>query len=234
MTHATLERVRHIVRVNAGSVVLAGELVLPEAARAVVVLVDGGASPLRSMRDARVAGALQTAGVGTLLLDLLTTDELIIDDKTRTLRFDVGLLANRLIEVTDWIATQDATRGLPIGYFAGDAAAAAALIAAAARPRAVSAVVCRGGRPDRAGVALRSVRAATLLIVGGQDAGTIPLNEWAFHRLANPRELVLVDNATHLYESAEALDEVCRLTEDWFSRHLLRRFNDDAVPDPEC
>ena len=234
MSSTILEQSRAILRLEVSSVSLAAELVMPEHAQSVVVIIDGGTSPMRSMRDARVAESLQSSGIGTLTLDLLTNDELVIDEKTRTLRFDVPLLSKRLIDVTDWIATQPATRGLPIGYFAGDAAAAAALIAAAARPRAVAAVVCRGGRPDLASSALPCVAAPTLLVVGGNDTATIPLNEWAFHRLRGTRELVLVDDAAHLYESAKALDEVCHLTERWFTKHLAQRLNDDEVPDPEC
>lgn len=222
------------IRIKAGGVELAGDLALPEHATAVVLVIDGSTSPLHSPRDAQVAESLHDAGIATLMLDLMTADELAIDEKTRQLRLDVRLLAKRLIDATDWAATEASTRGMAIGYFAGGAAAAAALMAAAARPRAVGAIVCRGGRPDMAAAAIPNVSSPTLLIVGGGDRAMIPLNEWAFHRLASPRELVLVDNATHVYESTRALEEVCRLAVHWFSRYLGRRMNDDAVPDPEC
>jgi putative phosphoribosyl transferase len=223
MTMAMVDITHAQIGIAADSAVLAGTLELPDHARSVVVIIDGGASPLLSPRDARIAECLHDAGIGTLSLDLLTRDELIIDEKTRALRYDARMLAKRLIEVTDRLATQPATTGLPIGYFAGDTAAGAALIGAAARPRTVSAVVCRGGRPDLASAALSNVVAPTLLIVGGNDRATIPLNEWAFHRLSGRRELVLVENATHLYETAQALSEVCRLTGAWFSRYLAEQ-----------
>jgi pimeloyl-ACP methyl ester carboxylesterase len=139
---------------------------------------------------------------------------------TRHLRFDIGFLATRLVAVTDWIGTQAIVAHLPIGYFGASTGAAAALVAAASRPAVVRAVVSRGGRPDLAMPALERVQAPTLLIVGGADYDVIPLNERAYRQLRSPKELVLVDRATHLFEERGAIEQVSQLAADWFERYL--------------
>jgi dienelactone hydrolase len=164
---------------------------------------------------------LNKAGLATLLIDLLTPDEEAIDARTAHLRFDIDLLAERLVATTDWLTQYPDTQSLPIGYFGASTGAAAALVAAAERPDAVGAVVSRGGRPDLAGPALMRVRAPTLLIVGGNDTEVIELNRAAFARLRCEKQLVIVPGATHLFEEPGALDEVARLAREWFHRHLV-------------
>jgi pimeloyl-ACP methyl ester carboxylesterase len=167
-----------------------------------------------------VAGQLQSGGLGTLLFDLLTLREEAIDERTAELRFDIELLARRLVAVTDWLGLDDRTKGLSIGYFGASTGAAAALIAAAERPDVVRAVVSRGGRPDLAARALARVRAATLLIVGGYDHPVIEMNEEAFNALRCVRRMEIVPGATHLFEEPGTLDEVARLARDWFIANL--------------
>jgi pimeloyl-ACP methyl ester carboxylesterase len=163
---------------------------------------------------------LRFAGFGTLLLDLLTTAEEAIDDQTREMRFDIEFLAERLLAAMRWLSTENATRALPLGLFGASTGAGAALVAAAREPRRVSGVVSRGGRPDLAGSALPNVTAPTLLIVGSRDEPVIELNERAKARMTAPVELVIVRRATHLFEEPGTLEEVARLSRDWFVRHL--------------
>ena len=211
-----------LVRVVAGRVTLEGNLSLPEGARGVVLFAHGSGSSRHSSRNRYVARLLNEAKLATLLIDLLTPDEEAVDLRTAHLRFDIGLLANRLVGATHWLTQQPATRHLRIGYFGASTGAAAALVAAAQRPDAVGAVVSRGGRPDLAGPALPLVRAPTLLIVGGNDFQVIELNRAAFEQLRGEKQLVIVPGATHLFEEPGALDEVARLARDWFERHLMR------------
>jgi dienelactone hydrolase len=164
---------------------------------------------------------LRQAGLGTLLVDLLTSEEESVDQYTRYLRFDIELLAMRLLGATDWLRQQPETRDLAIGCFGASTGAGAALLAAAERPDLVRAVVSRGGRPDLAGPALIRVRAPTLLIVGGADAPVLDLNERAMELLEVEKELRIVPGATHLFEEPGALEEVARLAADWFVRHLV-------------
>ena len=209
------------VEVAAGPVRLEGNLVVPDGARGIVLFAHGSGSGRHSPRNRYVAGVLQDAGLATLLIDLLTAEEEAIDERTRHLRFDIGLLAGRLIGATDWLAQRPETRELAIGYFGASTGAAAALVAAAERPRVVRAVVSRGGRPDLAGAALARVRAPTLLIVGGDDTQVIELNRQALAQLgAAEKELVIVPGATHLFEEPGTLEEVARLAAAWFARHL--------------
>jgi dienelactone hydrolase len=163
---------------------------------------------------------LNEAKLATLLIDLLTLDEEAIDARTGHLRFDIDLLAERLVAVTDWLTQYPDTRSLPIGYFGASTGAAAALVAAAERPDVVGAVVSRGGRPDLAGPALVRVRAPTLLIVGGNDIQVIQLNRAALAQLRCEKQLVIVPGATHLFEEPGALDVVARLAREWFHRYL--------------
>jgi pimeloyl-ACP methyl ester carboxylesterase len=169
-----------------------------------------------------VAAALNQAGLGTLLLDLLTAEEETIDEHTRHLRFDIELLAQRLVGVTDSLARAAETADYTLGYFGASTGAAAALVAAAARPARCRAVVSRGGRPDLAGEALPRVQTPTLLIVGGEDDAVIPLNERALEHLGSAeKKLVIVPGATHLFEEPGTLEQVAELAAEWFGRHLV-------------
>jgi pimeloyl-ACP methyl ester carboxylesterase len=200
---------------------LEGNLTIPEGARGVVLFAHGSGSGRHSPRNRFVAGQLREAGLATLLIDLLTEEEEAVDQYTAQHRFDIGLLAERLVGATEWLAQDQRTAGLSIGHFGASTGAAAALVAAARLPDIVNAVVSRGGRPDLAGDWLRSVRAPTLLIVGGDDEPVISLNEEALARLAAPvKKLVIVPGATHLFEEPGKLEEVARLAADWFTRQL--------------
>jgi dienelactone hydrolase len=211
-----------LVRVAAGRVMLEGNLSLPEGTRGIVLFAHGSGSSRHSSRNRYVARLLNEAKLATLLVDLLTAEEEAVDLRTAHLRFDIGLLAERLVGATDWLARHPDTRHLRIGYFGASTGAAAALVAAAERPDAVGAVVSRGGRPDLAGPALPLVRAPTLLIVGGNDFQVIELNRAAFEQLRCEKQLVIVPGAAHLFEESGALDEVARLAREWFERHLAR------------
>ena len=209
-----------LVLVTAGPTKLEGTLGIPAGARGIVLFAHGSGSSRFSPRNRAVAQALRTAGLATLLIDLLTPEEEAIDVRTRQLRFDIGLLAERLVGATDWLARTPATHQLRIGYFGASTGAAAALVAAAERPARVGAVVSRGGRPDLADAALAHVRAPTLLIVGGNDAPVITMNEQALAQLQAEKQLVIIPGATHLFEEPGALEEVARLACGWFERHL--------------
>jgi dienelactone hydrolase len=167
-----------------------------------------------------VAGELQSVGLATLLMDLLSADEERVDARTGELRFDIGLLARRVVAATDWLATQEATSHLEIGCFGASTGAAAALVAAAERADLVGAVVSRGGRPDLAGDALPGVRAPTLLIVGARDELVLELNEQARARMKAETELEVVLGASHLFEEPGKIETVAKLARDWFLRHL--------------
>ncbi len=211
-----------VVRVQAGDAALEGNLTVPPGAVGLVLFAHGSGSSRHSPRNRFVAQALQAAGLGTLLVDLLTREEEAIDLRTRHLRFDVPLLARRLAGAVDWLAAPPETADLPVGTFGASTGAAAALITAAERPERVRAVVSRGGRPDLAGEFLPRVQAPTLLLVGGADAPVIPLNQEALRALRCPGELVLIPGATHLFEEPGTLEEVSRRAAGWF-RHWLGR-----------
>ena len=198
---------------------LDGDLQLPADRRGLVLFAHGSGSSRRSPRNAAVARALNDLGLATLLFDLLTAAEERVDLATRELRFDIPLLARRLVAATTWIRAEPDVRALPVGYFGASTGAAAAL-AAAAEVGDVAAVVSRGGRPDLAGDALPAVRAPTLLLVGGRDPVVLDLNRAAAARLQCPWELVVVPGATHLFEEPGALEEVARRAGEWFIRHL--------------
>jgi len=206
------------MRIPAGTVQLEGVLALPAAPRGVVAFSHGSGSGRHSPRNRFVAAELRRAGLATLLLDLLTEEE----DLERDNRFDIELLSGRLAHAVRFLAGEKATRGLPVGLFGASTGAASALRVAAAMPQSVRAVVSRGGRPDlTGGKTLARVEAPTLLIVGGEDAGVIELNEAARDALTHcTRELVLVPGATHLFEEPGTLEEVARLAAGWFARHL--------------
>ena len=214
----TLEE--QVVQVPAGSVTLEGNLTLPEESRAIVLFAHGSGSSRHSPRNRYVARVLNEAKLATLLIDLLTLHEEVVDARTAQLRFDIDLLAERLVDATDWLTQFPDTKHLRIGYFGASTGAAAALAAAAVRPDAVRAIVSRGGRPDLAGAALTRVQAPTLLIVGEHDDQVVQLNRQALTQLRCEKRLVIVPGATHLFEEPGALDEVARLARDWFQRHL--------------
>jgi dienelactone hydrolase len=209
------------VHVAAGAMTLEGVLSVPHDSLGVVIFAHGSGSSRHSSRNQFVARELRTAGIATLLLDLLTADEEAVDLRTTAYRFDIALLAERVVGATDWLASVDEVRNLPIGYFGASTGAAAALIAAARQPDRVRAVVSRGGRPDLAADDLPRVQAPTLLIVGGNDEPVIELNRKALDRLgARGKVMRIVPGATHLFEEPGTLEEVARLAAGWFVKHL--------------
>jgi pimeloyl-ACP methyl ester carboxylesterase len=195
---------------------MSGDLIVPDAAQGLVVFVHGSGSSRHSPRNRYVAGALNEAGLGTLLFDLLTPEE----EADRANVFDIPLLAERLLERTAWARGQPESAGLPIGYFGASTGAAAALWAAAEPGNDITAVVSRGGRPDLAGARLAAVRAPTLLIVGGRDPVVVELNEEAQRRLAADSKITVVPGATHLFEEPGALEAVAEHAREWFSTHF--------------
>ena len=200
-----------------------GDLRLPGNAPGLVVFAHGSGSSRHSPRNRMVATRLNEAGFGTLLVDLLTSEEEAVDVRTAHLRFDIGLLADRLLAAGDAVAAEAGGRDLPLGYFGASTGAAAALVAAAERPEPVRAIVSRGGRPDLAGDALPRVQAPTLLILGSLDEAVIDMNRRAARRMRCEHELSIVPGATHLLEEPGALEEVARRAIDWFTRHLRAR-----------
>lgn len=221
MNHSVAQTKREeTVTISAASVPLEGNLVVPEDARSVVLFAHGSGSSRHSPRNRAVARVLNESGLGTLLIDLLTTDEEAIDRRTARLRFDIDLLADRLIGATDWLGTEAGIEAGGVGCFGASTGAGAAPAAAATRPDVIGAVVSRGGRPDLAGDALQRVRAPTLLIVGGNDIPVIGMNEDALRQMPGEKRLEIVPGATHLFEEPGALEEVARLARDWFLRYL--------------
>ena len=216
------DREERLVRVAAARVLLEGNLTLPEGARGIVLFAHGSGSSRFSPRNCYVAQQLNREKLATLLVDLLSPEEEAVDLRTARLRFNIGLLAERLVGVTDWLVRQPDTRPLRIGYFGASTGAAAALVAAAERPQIVRAIVSRGGRPDLAGPAFARVEAPTLLIVGGDDMPVIELNRAALAQLRCEKRLVIVPGATHLFEEPGALDEVARLAREWFQQCLAQ------------
>ncbi len=210
-----------LVQVAAGSVTLEGNLTIPVGAPGIVLFAHGSGSSRHSPRNRYVAETLQAAGLATLLIDLLTAQEEILDNQTKQLRFDISLLAERLIGATDWLEQNPDTRNLRIGYFGASTGAGGSLVAAAARPDAVIAVVSRGGRPDLAGSALPRVQAPTLLTVGGNDPVVIQFNQQAMAQLRVEKRLEIIPGATHLFEEAGTLTQVARLASLWFQHHFL-------------
>jgi putative phosphoribosyl transferase len=208
------------VRVAVGSRELEGQLAMPPGAGGVVLFAYGSGSSRHSPRNQFVARTLNRASLGTLLFDLLTPEEEALDINTREHRFNIGLLAERLVHATKWARQQKETRDLSIGYFGSSTGGAAALVAAAELPEEAGAVISRGGRPDLAGVALPSVKAPTLLIVGGNDDIVIELNEMARDQMRCEVKLEIIPGATHLFEEPGALEQVAKLASDWFVKHL--------------
>jgi len=208
------------VHIQAGRAVLSGNLTIPQKAVALVLFAHGSGSSRHSPRNQFVARTLNGAGLATLLFDLLTQEEEAIDTRNREYRFNIGLLAQRLVQATRWAKQQKQTRDLPVGYFGSSTGGGAALVAAAEFPQDVDAVVSRGGRPDLAGQALPKVQAPTLLIVGGNDDIVIELNEMARDQMRCEVKLEIVPGATHLFEEPGALEKVAKLASDWFNVHI--------------
>jgi putative phosphoribosyl transferase len=211
------------VHITTGRAALSGNLTIPENSEALVLFAHGSGSSRHSPRNQFVARTLNHAGLGTLLFDLLTPEEEALDIHTREHRFNIDLLAERLVRATKWIRQQDEARDLHIGYFGSSTGGAAALVAAAELPHDVGAVVSRGGRPDLAGDALPKVQVPTLLIVGGNDDIVIELNEMARDQMRCEVKLEIIPGATHLFEEPGALEQVAKLASDWFSLHLSRK-----------
>jgi dienelactone hydrolase len=207
------------VHIAAGRATLDGNLTIVDGATALVLFAHGSGSSRHSSRNQFVARTLNNSGLATLLFDLLTPDEELIDVRTAELRFNIGLLAERLVHATRWARQEQQTCDLRIGYFGSSTGGGAALVAAAKLPRDVGAVVSRGGRPDLAGEALPKVQAPTLLIVGGNDDIVIELNEQARDQMRCEVKLEIVPGATHLFEEPGALERVAQLASDWFSLH---------------
>src|SRR5215208_2919307 len=233
------------IQISISSVSLSGDLDIPDGTQGVVLFAHGSGSGRHSPRNRYVAKVLQEAGVGTLLFDLLTEDEELIDEQTRHLRFDIGLLADRLVGATDWLLQRfDASNSddIPsIGYFGASTGAAAAVVAAAKRADIVKAVVSRGGRPDLAGDEyLNQVRAPTLLLVGGNDGPVIGLNQEAYDKLKllkeDEKRLTIIPGATHLFEEPGKLEQVAQLASGWFVcflKHQTRRIRAERSAGPE-
>ncbi len=209
------------ISIKAGHVTLEGNISIPEGAAGIVLFAHGSGSSRLSPRNRFVAEELNKKGIATLLFDLLTPEEEVVDDQTAHLRFDIPLLAQRLVDTTDWILRNPDLSSLKIGYFGASTGGGAALVAAAERPKVVKAVVSRGGRPDLAGESLTRVKCPTLLIVGGYDEPVIELNEKAMSLLKSEKKLVIVPGATHLFEERGKLEEVARHACDWFLKYLV-------------
>ncbi len=215
MTHTQME-----LKIPVGNVEVEGTLYLPSDVRGVVVFVHGSGSSRFSPRNQYVAKTFNKAALGTLLFDLLTSEEEEEDELTAHYRFNIDMLSERLLGVTEWLRTDASTRNLKLGYFGASTGAAAALIAAAKLPDAVAAVVSRGGRPDLAGKYLPQVKAPTLLLVGGWDTEVIELNRQAQSQMHNQNKLVIIPEATHLFEEPGKLEEVAQHSKEWFLRFL--------------
>jgi putative phosphoribosyl transferase len=208
------------VRIPSGAVAMTGDLDVTDSATGVVLCVHGSGSSRFSPRNRFLALELHTRGLSTLLLDLLTPEEESVDFRTTQYRYDIELLAGRVLDATDWLRREPQTRDLPVAYFGASTAAAALLVAAARRPAEISVVVSRAGRPDLAGEALPNVQAATLLIVGANDTPLLRLNRDAHALLTSPRKLEVVEGAGHLFDEPGALQESVALAAEWITTHL--------------
>lgn len=211
----------HPVTINIDSVILEGNLYVPQQAKGIVLFAHGSGSSRFSVRNQFVARVLQEAKLATLLFDLLTPEEEKVDEQTRELRFNIDFLASRLVAVTEWTAKQLISHKLSIGYFGASTGAGAAIVSAVHHPELVKAVVSRGGRPDMAGEALMQLHAPTLLIVGGADDIVIELNKSAMEKMSCEKELIIVPGATHLFEEPGALNQVAQLATAWFKKYLF-------------
>ena len=221
MAQATDGAASASVRVPIAAGSLSGDLRIPTHAHGLVLFAHGSGSSRHSPRNQYVARALEQRDLATLLIDLLTPEEEAVDDRSAQHRFDIAMLAGRLVTIVDWLRHQHETAALPIGVFGASTGGGAALVAAATRPREIAAVVSRGGRPDLAGPSLTEVMAPTQLIVGGLDAAVIRMNRDAMHEMPGDVQLEIVPGATHLFEEPGTLERVAALAGDWFARHLL-------------
>jgi putative phosphoribosyl transferase len=208
------------MKIPVGKVVIEGTLTLPPAAKGVVLFAHGSGSSRFSIRNQYVAKEFNKAAIGTLLFDLLTQEEEETDIVTAEYRFNIPLLADRLIGATEWLKNDPKTKRLSFGYFGASTGAAAALIAAAKLPSEISAVISRGGRPDLAGKYLSAVKAPTLLIVGGLDTEVIELNRQAMNQIKVEKKIVIIPGATHLFEEQGTLEEVAKVSIVWFLKYL--------------
>lgn len=211
------------IRIPVNSLTLNGDLTIPADSQAVVVFAHGSGSSRLSPRNQFVARVLADAGLSTLLMDLLTPEEEKVDEQSHQLRFDIDLLAYRLVAAMNWLAIHPDTGHFRIGLFGASTGAAAALVAAAQRPARVDAVVSRGGRPDLAGAALAEVSAPTLLIVGGNDGPVIRMNQDAYGHLRTLKALEIVPGATHLFQEPGTLEQAAYLARDWFAQYLISK-----------
>lgn len=209
-----------VVQIQADDVSLEGNIGLPEGASGIVVFAHGSGSSRFSPRNQFVAETLREGGLATLLFDLLTSEEEEVDQRTRELRFDIQMLASRVVGATDWLVQQPYAQHLKVGYFGSSTGAAAALIAASKREGVAEAIVSRGGRPDLASGRLPDVKAPTLLIVGGKDQPVIQMNRQAMEQMQTRKELQIVPGASHLFEEPGALEQVAELARNWFLKHL--------------
>lgn len=230
-----MEQVATIVPV--GRIELVADVSLPDRAKGLVLFAHGSGSSRLSPRNRHVADVLNRGTIGTILIDLLTEEEEAVDLQTAELRFDIALLGHRLAAITDWIGLQPGLKNLGLGYFGASTGAAAALVAAAERPKVVHAVVSRGGRPDLAGAALKVVVAPTLFIVGGDDTVVLDLNYSAMAQFPwqTEHKLEVIAGASHLFEEPGTLDQVAALARDWFREHLRSAFSSQVKsgdPDP--
>jgi len=217
-----VNQIKETIQIPIREIELEGELIIPSDAKGIVLFAHGSGSSRFSPRNQLVASYLRELHLGTFLIDLLTAEEEKIDLITREIRFDVELLANRLMEITQWLLRDKRGQFLPIGYFGSSTGAAAALIAAAKMEKTLSAVVSRGGRPDLASRFLPQVQTPTLLIVGGADRGVIELNEEAFDLLSAFKKIEIIPDATHLFEEPGALETVANLAGKWFLQYLSK------------
>jgi putative phosphoribosyl transferase len=214
------EKLDDMVSIKIGQITLEGNISVPRGAKGLVLFAHGSGSSRLSPRNRFVAQELNKNGIATLLFDLLTPEEEALDLQTANLRFDIPLLAKRLVDTTDWALKNSKLDGLKIGYFGASTGGGAALLAAAERPKVVKAVVSRGGRPDLAGQRLAEVKCPTLLIVGGLDDPVIELNKKALSSLKSEKKLVIIPGATHLFEEKGKLEEVAHYASDWFLKYL--------------
>lgn len=215
MTTATLDWKPAELQIPAGPALLAADVVVPAGATGVVVFAHGSGSSRHSRRNQFVASGLNEARLATVLADLLTMQEEIVDERTNGFRFDIPLLTKRVVQLIDWVNGYERLANLPLGLFGASTGAAAALDASAARPEAVTAVVSRGGRVDLA-VNVEAVRPATLFIVGDHDRVVLDLNRHTFDRLPGVKRLEVVHGASHLFEEHGALERVAALAREWF------------------
>lgn len=211
-----------LVKIPVGKLNLEGELTIPQDAHGLVLFVHGSGSSRKSPRNRYVAQVLNAAGIATLLFDLLTAEEEVVDERTREFRFDIELLAERLEKATDWVIKNPTTKNLSLGYFGASTGAAAALIAETRTSHLIRAIVSRGGRPDLAYTHLPKVKAPTLLLVGGFDEIVIELNEKTLSHLICPKKLVIIEGATHLFEESGTLEEVAETARDWFLKYFSK------------